>query len=83
MHAHDINRADEWVAARRTLLEDLTRLRAQLYADPCELPWLAEPVLAGVAAEMPPWLLLGSPEESAAAWSGLFDQLDGYLRTLH
>jgi hypothetical protein len=83
MHAHDINRTDDWVGARRTLLQDLTRLRTQLYADPSELPWLVEPALPNLAAGLPLRLLFASPEESAAAWSGLFDRLDGYLHTLH
>jgi predicted dithiol-disulfide oxidoreductase (DUF899 family) len=84
MHVHDIARADEWMLARRALVEDLTRLRAQLYSDPCELPWLVEPALAFEAATgIPLAVLFGTSEESTRVWSSLFDQLEGYLRTLN
>jgi predicted dithiol-disulfide oxidoreductase (DUF899 family) len=82
MHIHETVRADEWVVARQALVEDLTRLRHQLYADPCDLPWVrATPAFAfdGLALAA----LFGTPEQSAQAWSGMFDKLEGYLRTLN
>jgi predicted dithiol-disulfide oxidoreductase (DUF899 family) len=85
MHVQDISRADEWVVARHALVEELTRLRSQLYADPCALPWLHDapddPFEAG--DDMPLALLFGAPEDSTAGWGNLFDRLDGYLRTLN
>jgi hypothetical protein len=84
MHVQHISGADEWVAARRAVIEELTRLRSQLYADPGALPWLGTmPDDACETALMSFALLFGAPEHSAPAWSNLFDRLDGYLHTLN
>ena len=82
MNIHEIVRAEEWVMARQALVEDLTRLRHQLYADPCDLPWVrAASAFAFDGATLA--ALFGGPEQSAQAWSGMFDRLEGYLRTVN
>jgi predicted dithiol-disulfide oxidoreductase (DUF899 family) len=84
MHCQDVVRAEDWVVARRALLEDLARLRHQLYADPRDLPWVGGgQTIARRATNGMPLALFGAPEQAAEAWSTLFDNLEGYLRTLN
>jgi hypothetical protein len=85
----DIHRAvcpEEWVVARKALVDELTRLRDRLYADPCELPWVrGERTLAfGAANDMVPFAgLFAGLERASDSWTGLFDKLERYLQAIN
>jgi hypothetical protein len=78
MQIQNISRAEEWVVARRALVEELTRLRSQLYADPCALPRRHEAPDDGVeTADLPLALLSGASDHAARGWTRLLDRLEG------
>ena len=83
MHIHEIVRGEEWVVARQALVEELTRLRDQLYADPCDVPWVRAASFACNTSNGFLDGLFGGPEHSAHGWSALFDKLEGYLRAMN
>jgi predicted dithiol-disulfide oxidoreductase (DUF899 family) len=82
MDGHGIASPEEWVAARKTLVQELTRLRDRFVSGGFELPWAT--VETTFAFDTPngmeaPAGLFDGGARHAHVWTGLLDKLERYL----